>query len=186
MNIQFQQLDDGNVKDLLGLFSKENFMHEQDWSSCYCQFYHVTCTSEEWEARSARENRDDLVKRVHENRQPGFVAFENGTCVGWLNAGCIVDYPRIANDLPSSFVDSTTFLCICFIVKEEMRGKKIASGLLDNAIDAAKNLGMKRILALPVVRNSQETHYRGFKEMYLHRGFSLVNEDLGIYELELD
>lgn len=108
----------------------------------------------------------------------GFLAYENGLCVGWVNASSVKNYPRILANLPKKYQESQIALTICFVIEEGHRQQKIASRLLDHAISFFFNQGYSAMIAFPREMKIPEQNYSGFKEMYLNRGYVEVEKGI--------
>ena len=187
MNIKIERLNITNQNSLFSLFENSHYEHSPSWKTCYCRFYHTTCSMDEWITRSKDTNRNEAMKEIKSGKMQGFLAMDNDKCVGWVNAAPIINYPRLEKHLDSSFKNPKTALTICFVIDEEYRGLKISSMLLDTAIDFFKTNGYERMIALPVHSDVLEKMYRGIKQMYLNRGYVEISceNDLSVMSLDL-
>ncbi len=182
MSFEIKSLSPKNQDDFFSLFEADNFGHSRAWGNCYCRYYQTSCSFEEWMNRSARFNREDAIKAIQAGDMWGFLAYEDNKCVGWLNASSIINYPRILADLPKKYHDSKIALTICFVIEESNRQKKVASRLLDHAIEYFFSQGYLAMISFPREMKLAEQNYRGFRKMYLDRGYTEVEE--GIFLLK--
>jgi GNAT superfamily N-acetyltransferase len=141
---------------------------------------------DEWMSRSGNTNRNEAIEAINSGQMNGFVAFDQEKCVGWVNAACILNYPRLLSHIDSSLKDEKTALTICFVIDEAYRGLKISSMLLDAAILFFKTNGYERMIALPVHNDVKEKMYRGIKQMYLNRGYIELSSENGLSVLLLN
>lgn len=171
MNLRIEKLSERNQFDFFRLFDIRQFVHQQEWKTCFCRYYHTDCAFEEWLNRTAEDNRLDAMRAIRDRRMSGLLAYVDHQCVGWLNVGCVLNYTRLFDQLESSLLDNKTALTICFVIHEDYRQKGIASALLDHAIELCRQEKYKRMIALPEDMEVRERNYRGFKQMYIKRGY---------------
>ncbi len=186
MSFEIYSLNSNNQEDFFSLFEADNFGHSRGWGNCFCRYYQTNCSFEDWMNRSALVNHEDASKAIKEGTMHGFLAYENNKCVGWLNASSILNYPRILVELPKKYHDSKIALTICFVIEESHRQKKVASRLLDHAIEHFFSNGYSAMISLPRNMKLVEQNYRGFKEMYQNRGYTEVEEGILILKNLLD
>ena len=55
-----------------------DFTPTPHWASCFCRFYHTTCSQMEWMRRTAERNRAEALDEIAAGNMKGFLAFENG------------------------------------------------------------------------------------------------------------
>jgi len=176
MAIIIQSLSITNQQDLFSLFETSHYEHAKTWKTCYCQYYQNTCDFSTWMQRSGETNKDEAIAAIAKGEMQGFLAYENEICVGWLNANSMTSFKRLKDIIPFELWNEETALTICYVIKEEYRGQKVASQLLDHAIRFFRQRGFHQMLALPVEASVFEKMYRGSKQMYLHRGYIEINQ----------
>lgn len=180
MNIVISPLRPDNKNDFAHLLEGAEFDHAPEWKSCFCRYYHTSCSFPEWIKRTAAENKTESLKEIDEGRMRGYLAYDGAKPVGWLNANGIDMFSRLASvkaDLPQGLLIGIT---LCFVVDPKYRGQGIAGKLLDSAIEGFRASGMDAVVALPFVDLKEERMYRGRTEMYLRRGFRRMKEENGI------
>jgi len=185
MSLTFRSLQPSDSDLLIHYFQSLDYSHHQEWKTCYCSFYHSTCTMEEWISRSERgENETITRKSIQNGNMKGFLAFENNQVVGWLNANHYHAYLRLIGDIKPYIKSPQTAVAICFVIHPDYRGKGIARQLLSFAIESLKAQGYETLLGLPRDSpNHPEVRYRGTFHMFDEAGFTPVfhHEDLRIY-----
>ena len=62
--------------------SNMDFAQTPHWASCFCRFYYLTCSMEEWRARSLETNRAEALQAITDGTMRGYLAFDSDTCVG--------------------------------------------------------------------------------------------------------
>ena len=61
--------------DWLRFFDRDAFMDNPMWADCYCMFYRFSGTNEEWEHRTAKENREDQSQAIRGGEVSGLLAY---------------------------------------------------------------------------------------------------------------
>lgn len=177
MNIRIEPIQVSNQDDFFSLFEDNSFDHQKQWKTCFCRFYHSTCSFDEWIKRTGEDNKEEAKRSIAEGKMSGYLAFDGMKCIGWINVGPVHLYHRLLPYLEDQFKNNKTALVICFVIRDDYRGMKVASGLLDHAISKLKEKGYQELIALPRDADLQEKNYRGPKSMYLNRGFVLYHPD---------
>src|SRR5207245_11614859 len=72
--------------DYLKYFDEPAFADNPVWASCYCLSYHLDLAPEEFDARSAAENRAAREDQIERGDASGVLAFAGDRIVGWCNA----------------------------------------------------------------------------------------------------
>lgn len=180
MNISITPLRPDIKDDFARLLEGAQFDHAPEWKSCFCRFYHTSCSFPEWIKRTAAENKTESLQEIEAGRMKGYLAYDDARPVGWLNANDIDQFPRlnpVKADLPKGISIGIT---LCFVVDPKYRGLGIAGKLLDAAIEGFRNAGKDAVIALPFADLKEERMYRGRTEMYLRRGFLRMKDENGI------
>ena len=116
-------------------FDGLDFSHAEHWAGCFCQYYLSGCTPEEWEQRSASQNRELALLNIRSGRMTGYLAFEGQEVVGWCRTIDMLDAPNIANlpELPTARGEAGAV--VCFVVHPRTRGQGLAGQLLGVAVE---------------------------------------------------
>ena len=172
--------------DFLRFFDHERgvaFADNPQWAKCYCHYYQVP-KSIRWESLSAPQNRAAMQARIEVGEMEGFLAYEGGEVVGWVNA-----QPR--HKLPHCFarlgIAPTPLACapfeaasiVCFVVAPTQRRRGIARALLGGAMESFAARGFKLVDAFPFKSGDSELatdHYHGPLPTFLEAGFSVLSE----------
>jgi ribosomal protein S18 acetylase RimI-like enzyme len=172
--------------DFLRFFDHERgvaFADNPQWAKCYCHYYQVP-KSIRWASLSAPQNRTAMQARIEVGEMEGFLAYDGGEVVGWVNA-----QPR--HKLPHCFarlgISPTPLACapfeaaaiVCFVIVPTQRRRGIARALLRGAIESLAARGFKLVDAFPFKSGDSERaadHYHGPLPIFLDAGFSVLSE----------
>lgn len=123
-------------------------------------------------------------ERVRKGPPPGVLAYDGGTCVGWLQVGPRRDVPewnnprRASTPLPDAPAeDECVWAASCFFVRKQWRGKGVTAALLDGAVDFARASGARLLEAAAMdheLKRSSEGLYVGPERIFLRAGFTEV------------
>ena len=182
MNLHIRPINIFDGELFVHFMDSLDFTHHPDWKGCYCRFYHSDCSKVEWTEKQGLQNRQEAIDQISGGLMHGYMAFDNETPIGWLNAGYWENYPRLKSIL-SKWANLDTALMICFMIKPEYRRQGVSKALYQFAFEDLKSLGYKNIIAIP--ENSSEvsaSSYRGSKKMYEDHGF-IVKEEIDGYAI---
>lgn len=156
------------LHDWFDFFDNRAFTDHEEWKGCYCTAFYYP-KPEEYSNQSNR--RKDYARWLIETgRMRGYMAYENGNVVGWVNANDRAQYPRLRGIHDAT---ETVLSIVCFIVEKEQRGKGIAQKLLNRVVEDAKEKGYSVIEAYPKKgAKSEYGRWNGPFEMYIRTGFS--------------
>jgi ribosomal protein S18 acetylase RimI-like enzyme len=172
--------------DFLHFFDHERgaaFADNPQWAKCYCHYYQVS-KSIRWASLAAAQNRTAMQARIGIGEMEGFLAYDGGAVVGWVNA-----QPR--HKLPHCFarlgIPPTPLACapfeaaaiVCFVIAPTERRRGIARALLRGALESFAARGFKIVDAFPFKSGGSELatdHYHGPLPIFLDAGFSVLSE----------
>lgn len=178
INYKVKQLNADNAACFVEYFESLDFSHAPLWSTCFCRYYHTTCTEREWKNRTGLENRSEALKEIKAGNMKGYLAFDGDKCIGWCNANDARQFIRLENDIKHIIKDKKVGCVICFTIHPEYRGKGVARLLLDEAVEGFKQAGFDAVMAIPIVaKDSSEKLYRGTINMYKEKGFKEIEKD---------
>jgi GNAT superfamily N-acetyltransferase len=173
--------------DFLRLFDHERgaaFADNPEWAKCYCHYYQVP-KAIAWSTLAATQNRTAMCSRIEVGEMEGFLAYDDGEAVGWLNA-----QPR--SKLPHCFarmdIEPTPLPCapyeaaviVCFVVAPARRRQGIAQELLTAALASFTARGFRLIDAFPFKAGDSVAaadHYHGPLSLFLAAGFAELRQD---------
>ena len=159
------------LDDWLAYFDNVAFADNDEWVGCYCMCYHwneTLASQQQWDCSKtgAAYNRERAIEFIKQGHMQGYLAYRDGTVVGWCNANDKQAYHSVHMDFSSK--DKVKSI-VCFCISPNFRGKGIASKLLDRVCADAAEDGYEYIEAYPFVKD--EYTYHGTKSMYEKNGF---------------
>jgi len=164
-----------------------DFSQTPHWSSCFCRFYHTTCSQMEWMRRTADQNRAEALDEIAAGNMKGYLAFDQGVCVGWCNANDVEQYPRLTEYTEELCRGKRVGCTICFVIHPDHRGKGVAREMLARAIADFRAAGYDAMLALPVeAPGAEQRRYRGTLHMYQQAGYKEVQSIDQLHVMWLD
>jgi ribosomal protein S18 acetylase RimI-like enzyme len=164
------------MKEYLHFFDKKAFSDNPPWAHCYCYFPYHDPAKTHWPETSAQENRAAICACIRAGTAMGYLAYVAGEVVGWCNAAPRRLYPMLQDEPARDAAHTGTIFC--FIVAPQMRGRRVASTLLDAACKGLGAQGMRVVEARPVKHaTTAAANHLGPLSMYLGAGFSIARED---------
>jgi GNAT superfamily N-acetyltransferase len=174
--VQIKPLAPELLGDFLQFFGGTVFSDNAKWASCYCQCYYEDHSVIKWSERTASQNRALACERTQGGLMQGYLAYVDGSPVGWCNAA-----PRYLlhalDDEPTPEAE-TVGAIVCFLVEPSHRGRGIARQLLEAACDGLRRQGLRLAEAYPSKKaSSPAANHFGPLSMYLSAGFTMHRED---------
>jgi GNAT superfamily N-acetyltransferase len=163
-------------QDFLRFFDGSAFSDNPKWSSCYCQCFYEDHSVVKWLDRTAPQNRALACERIRNQSMQGYLAYIEGTPVGWCNAA-----PRnLLHALDDEPIPDSEHVgsILCFLVEPSYRGHGVSRLLLEAACDGLRTQGLRTAEANPrtAPTSAAENHF-GPLNLYLSAGFKVHRED---------
>ena len=153
MNLDIHPLTPNRLNDYLHFFDNVAFADHPDWSQCYCLAFHFEPA---WDAEDAeKENpwRERAAQFVHDGKIQGYLAYLDGNVVGWCNANDKNKYAALKINVKPEIweenEDEKIKSVVCFLVAPDMRGKGIATKMLERVCADAEASGYDLIEGYP-------------------------------------
>jgi len=173
MPLDIQPLSPALAQTFCDYLTHVDFSATPHWASCFCRFYQTTCSQQEWMGRDAETNRAEALQEIAAGNMRGYLAFDDGVCVGWLNANDVTNYPRLTEYTEELSRGNRIGCTICFVIHPEYRGKGVAREMLARAITDFRTAGYDAMLAIPVdAPGAEQRRYRGTLHMYQEAGYT--------------
>lgn len=158
------------IDDWFDFFENRAFTDHEEWRGCYCTAFYYP-KPEEY-SNPGKRRKEYAAWLIETGRMKGYMAYEKGKVVGWVNANDRAKYPRLENLNDN---EDKVLSIVCFIVDKEHRGKGIARKLLNRVIEDAKEKGYSIIEAYPKKgAKSEFGAWNGPYEMYKRTGFTEI------------
>ncbi len=173
IEITIAEMSPARQEDYLAFFDHDAFTDNPRWASCYCFFHFATHDREEWNQRTAQQNRAAIVDMIRQGRLHGYLAYAGGKPIGWCNANLRTNYTTLESGPSSQAVGAI----VCFIVAKRYRGIGVARRLLDAACAgfASQGIAVVEVYARKDTEDEAANHH-GPLSMYLACGFDPVEE----------
>ncbi|WP_423832805.1 N-acetyltransferase family protein [Streptomyces manipurensis] len=146
--------------------------------TCWCMAWRLT-TGEY--GRMTAEERGEHLRTLTEKADPppGVLGFLDGEVAGWCNVAPRRRLDRLTASKTITPVDDLPVWSVtCFVVRKEHRGKGVASGLLEGAVEHARAHGAPAVEGYPVDpeggRVNPTLAYVGTMDMFERAGFRRV------------
>jgi ribosomal protein S18 acetylase RimI-like enzyme len=180
MDISIKPLSPKLINDYLFFFDNIVFSENPDWDKCYCYSFHFTGTKAQW---NKKQNRASVVNLIREGAMKGYLAYSDGTPIGWCNANDRIKYQGLQSiyriDDPS-----LNKICsiVCFLIHPDFRKKGIAGMLLGQVIHDYSINQYDYLEGYPAKEAfSCEKNYKGPLRLYKKNGFEVIREENHYY-----
>lgn len=173
------------ANEYINFFENRGLIDGDINKGCYCVWHHWTDKHEHERSELPKEERP-FVKRnyaitlIRECRLNGFVAYHDGKIVGFCNADNKENYFRLSKSSnPDSWIgindDDKVLSIVCYVVDVSMRGKGVATALLDGVCKYAVENGFNYIEAYPAQGLFNANHCGGPFSMYEKLNFIILD-----------
>lgn len=187
MNIEIKKLTPEILNDYLYFFENVAHTDNKKWDRCYCINYcaaHNNYITAKKKFASPDVRKAHAIDYINSGLMQGYLAYIDGNVIGWCNANnrndclhCFGWKNHIANRKIDRRVKEKVKSIFCFTIAPEMRGKGVATALLEKVIEDARIDGYEYIEAYP---NKEKTDmyydYVGPFELYKKFGFEIYSE----------
>ncbi|MFF8258575.1 GNAT family N-acetyltransferase [Streptomyces virginiae] len=146
--------------------------------TCWCMAWRLTTGDY---GRMTAEERGEHLRTLTEKADPppGVLGFLDGEVAGWCNVAPRRQLDRLTSSKTITPVDDVPVWSVtCFVVRKEFRGKGVASGLLEGAVEHAGANGAPAVEGYPVDpeggRVNPTLAYVGTMDMFERAGFRRI------------
>lgn len=175
MTIDIQPLMPDRLPDLATLFEQGG---DPKW--CWCTWFRFR--GRDFTNSTGEQNRADFesaATALAPARAPGLIAYQDHVAVGWTSLGPRADFDRLTHARVLAPLDDVpVWSIVCFVVGRQARGQGIGRGLLDAAIEYAREHGATTLEAYPVDtearRITSANAAGGTLRMFLAAGFEVA------------
>jgi len=176
--LEIRPLGPDRLGDFLRFFDREGFRDNPFWASCYCMEAHFTGSPEEWNRRTAEQNRTEKSEVIRAGQAHGHLAYAGDQPIGWCHAAPRTSLAGLMADKEFHVDDPEGIGSIyCFVIAAPYRRQGIAARLLDAACQGFRHQGLTVAEAYPPREvKSDAGGYHGTLQMYLAAGFRPYRE----------
>ncbi|PWK69393.1 acetyltransferase (GNAT) family protein [Streptomyces sp. CG 926] len=146
--------------------------------TCWCMAWRLSTGDY---GRLTADERGEHLRGLMEKADPppGVLGFLNGEVAGWCNVAPRRQLDRLTSSKTITPVDDLPVWSVtCFVVRKDFRGKGVASGLLEGAVEHARAHGAPAVEGYPVDpeggRVNPTLAYVGTMDMFERAGFRRV------------
>jgi len=175
MELEIRVLTPELLGDYLEFFDHFAFSDHPEWSQCYCLAFHFEPA---WDAEDAELDnpwRERAIQFVRKGKVQGYLAYADSQVIGWCNANDRNNYAALKSNVEPELWEEKEDIkiksVVCFLIAPSMRGKGIATKLLERVCADAEADGYDFIESYPPVEKC---------DMYAaHHGTVALFEKLG-------
>ncbi len=173
-DLQIKPLSPEMADQFTSYLSEMDYSHAEHWHFCYCQYYHVDCSSTEWRERTAEQNKALAEENIKSGLMRGLVALDGEQMVGWVNVNDVKNFALLKKDEELHQFPGRSAMVVCFVIHPEYRGKGLANKMLAEAVEESRRQGFDRssadlssgvLIPAPVPRRAKNVRELGFKEV---------------------
>ncbi|APU39070.1 MULTISPECIES: GNAT family N-acetyltransferase [unclassified Streptomyces] len=146
--------------------------------TCWCMAWRLSTGDY---GRMTAQERGEHLRTLTEKADPppGVLGFLDGEVAGWCNVAPRRQLDRLTSSKTITPVDDVPVWSVtCFVVRKEFRGKGVASGLLEGAVEHARENGAPAVEGYPVDpeggRVNPTLAYVGTMDMFERAGFRRI------------
>jgi GNAT superfamily N-acetyltransferase len=156
----------GHWSDLADLFERKGPRGGTPMTAgCWCMW---------WRQRTGdgAKNKQNMRALVRDGREPGLLAYDDGTPVGWVAVAPRAEYGQLLRSrvYAPRDEDEGVWSIVCFYVDPRAKRKGVARALLKAAVDHAFAHGATAIEAFPHERGD----YMGSPQLFAETGFEAL------------
>ena len=196
MNLTIKRMSPELAEDYFDFFDHRAFSDNSPFYPCYCNAFNMTDVEIRALFARARANgggvedfrdmlREAAVDMVARNVIQGYLAYDEGTAIGWCNANDKQNYSHYGEfdlDALDSAIDFRDLIAddgtqrikaiVCFEIAPEYRGKGIATALLNRVCEDAAKDGYDKIEVYPALKDAYDPlDFTGPVHLYEKAGF---------------
>lgn len=142
-------------------------------AGCWCMWFRQS--QAEFDAKHGEPNRRAMRAIVRDGREPGLLAYDGDTPIGWVSVAPRHEFPRVERSRVTGPIDDEpAWSIVCFYIARGHRGQGVGAALLRAAVRHAASKGARLVEGYPVdptekIPNSYA--YYGTTSMFRAAGF---------------
>lgn len=153
-----------------------------DGPGCQCQWWLLP--NGPWKDASVADRTELFRAELDGDLPPGLIAYVDGEPAGWVRVGPRPAQPRLARtrnvtgSTTEPLDDDSVWAVTCFVVRTAHRGRGLMRGLLDAAVDAARDGGARVVEGYPrdpsAAKIPVNDLYLGTVSVFEEAGFTVI------------
>ena len=144
---------------------------------CWCMFYRKT-GSVSVSAAAGVTNKEQFCSLVEAGVEPGLIGYLDARPVGWISLGPREDFLKLRRSpIMKPVDDAEVWSIVCTYVAKPHRGQGLQRRLLADAMDWARDQGVRLLEAYPIdkpERSHDDFMFFGSRSLYERAGFREV------------
>ena len=144
---------------------------------CWCMFYRKT-GQVSVSAAAGTTNKEQFCSLVEAGVEPGLIGYLDARPVGWISLGPREDFLKLRRSpIMKSVDDAEVWSIVCTYVAKPHRGQGLQRRLLADAMDWARDQGVRLLEAYPIdkpERSHDDFMFFGSRSLYERAGFREV------------
>jgi GNAT superfamily N-acetyltransferase len=169
LDARFAPLTPERWKDFESLFGARGAC-----GGCWCMWWRLPHA--QYQDRKGAHNRQAMQTLVRSGVIPGIIAYDGSTPAGWCAVAPREEYVRFATSRVLRPVDDEpVWSIVCFFIAKPFRGRGMAGGLIEAAVDFARSRGARIVEAYPIDaqgdRKADAFIYTGIASTFAEVGF---------------
>jgi len=182
--IEIRALDASRIEDFFAFFEGDAHGDNPNEDRCYCINWVSENHSRKLNFRDPDVRKDYAKEYIRRGSLKGYLAYDRDRVVGWCNANtkgaCIhsMGWQYFMKDIPlDENRDMRIKSIYCFAVAPHMKGKGVASQLLDRVCKDARDEGFEAVEVFPI-KEAKDSFmaFMGPHGLYKKKGFTIVGE----------
>jgi GNAT superfamily N-acetyltransferase len=166
-DLHIREVDRNNWDDFVSLF-------EGPGGPKYCWCMAWRAKGAEAKEMTAADRRSALERRVREGTPIGLLGYVEQQPVAWCSIAPRSTYRPLGGLVEEGEQDGSVWSLVCFYIKRPLRGRGLASALIEQAVAYARRNGGKVVEAYPVLPDSPSYRFMGFVSLFEAAGFQHV------------
>ena len=144
---------------------------------CWCMFYRKT-GQVSVSAAAGVTDKEQFCSLVEAGVEPGLIGYLDGRPVGWISLGPREDFLKLRRSpIMKPVDDAEVWSIVCTYVAKPHRGQGLQRRLLADAMDWARDQGVRLLEAYPIdkpERSHDDFMFFGSRSLYEQAGFREV------------
>ena len=185
LSLEIVRLSPDRIPDYLDFFEHVAHTDKPEWDRCYCLNFCAAGNVEEAKTlfNDPEVRRDYAADYIRQGLLQGYLAYRDGAVIGWCNTNdknscqqCFGNWFIHGDTVPQQDREKVKAI-YCFTVAPALRGRHVATALLERVLSDAAKEGYDCAEAYPE-KDALDVHnnFPGFRQFYEKFGFEPAGE----------